>query len=737
MKLYFEKLSRYPRINEYATVAVPFSKGEIFNHENLVVLGEDQKTKYPTQTSITAKWADGSIKWALIKFLADLPANKDINYFVEKETGKLGEFPNEVFITIDNDFYTIHNGCLTVVLNNKSAKHIFKSVTYKDVVYDSNHLKGFTVYNEFLEKYDLQIVDQWEVEEAGPVCASLTAKGKHYDQNGNEFLDCIIKLTFYAGKPYFNIDYKIINLSNEYKTCIKGIEFTYSPKETSSTARKALASSNYRTEINEGEDLHKLIDAETLLYTSNEHYAETFFGTFWADYCDKNGGVSFTIYQAQQNFPKAFDVNKNGIVAKIVPTESQNDLYLFKGMAKTHSMLIHFHDENETLQDINIRSLQYQMPDVPILEATTYEKSGVFENVFTQKKREDVESMLYKMADFRGRAYGMIHWGDAPDSGYTKQGRGNGKLVWTNNEYDFPHAMMLMFARSGQRRMIDYMKVAARHWVDVDVCHLSDEPERHGAQIIHSADHVSGYVEISHEWVEGLMDYYHQTGDQFVYNTFINIGENILYHLSLPKYHQSGEINARDTGWAMRALVALYKETNEEKYIEAAEKIVEHFRQWKLTFGAFLSPYTDHTVIRIPFMISIAVGSLMRFYEARPTEEIKNMIVEAVDDMVEHCLLDNGIFYYKELPTLKRLGNNTLVLEALVYAYRLTGNTQYLNIGVVNFKHILSVKSPSMNANKEIVGDAVLLGGEGPKGFAQSFYPITLFYTEAVAAGLL
>ena len=43
-------------------------------------------------------------------------------------------------------------------------------------------------------------------------------------------------------------------------------------------------------------------------------------------------------------------------------------------------------------------------------------------------------------------------------------------------------------------------------------------------------------------------------------------------------------------------------------------------------------------------------------------EDIKQMLIRAIDDIVENCTLDNGLFYYKELPSLSRNGNNTCLL---------------------------------------------------------------------------
>ena len=61
-------------------------------------------------------------------------------------------------------------------------------------------------------------------------------------------------------------------------------------------------------------------------------------------------------------------------------------------------------------------------------------------------------------------------------------------------------------------------------------------------------------------------------------------------------------------------------------------------RKWKEEYGDWLSPYTDNTAIRVGFMISVAVGSVMRYYRVFPREDIKKMIINAVDDLIEKLL---------------------------------------------------------------------------------------------------
>ena len=241
----------------------------------------------------------------------------------------------------------------------------------------------------------------------------------------------------------------------------------------------------------------------------------------------------------------------------------------------------------------------------------------------------------------------------------------------------------------------------------------------------------------SHQWVEGLLDYWHFTGDPRAFETAVGIGENVLRLLDTPMFHQKGGINARETGWALRTLSALYRETQDEKWLSRCQWIVGHFTEWKEEYGHWLSPYLDNTFIHVVFMISVAVGSLMRYYRIRPEESLRQMIVDEVEDMVDSCMLEDGTFYYKELPSLNRSGTNPLILEALVYAWELTGDRKFLEAGLVTFGNIMAGNKLSIGGEKRHEGDAVIQSGDGTKTFAQSFLPLAIYYKAAAEEGLL
>lgn len=776
----FKKLYRYDRTVQ-STVAIPVKKGELQSLDKVQIL---QKGKaVPIQKKVTSRYADGSIRYMLLRFLADLPGNRGemvtCDFYSDKE-------PEPVLLSCKKtaDRIVVQNRFFTAEVQDKT-EHLFSCFQTQNKSYQADQFVGPYLKDGSRKEYAVQF-GVWEIEEEGPLYIRIGCKGTA------EQISFTCHLDFYAESPDAEVSFRLINTTDtifhiaslgfallsergakadfsllrsyleenevdstgcgDRKESLyqNGIYQTVGIKELSSieaeigrdTIRTCVGRSNYKTKFLIGQDgkaVDMTIDADSLIQEANEHYAEVFYGTFFADRTEKDGGVSATIYQAQQNFPKAVKADQNGIFILLVP-EGVNRVEMESGMSREQKFLLHFHSAEESLTEIDNQSLIYQMKDRPYILPEVFRDAEVMPDIFVDPKeqKEEVEIALIGKCDGHGRSYGMMCWGDTPDMNYTTQGRGKGMLVWGNNEYDFPHACALQYARTGERRFLDYMLVAAQHWMDVDVCHYHKNPFYIGGQWEHTRRHVKdGVMVCSHEWVEGLLDYYHFTGDKRGYQTAIGIGENVLALLKTPMYQTAGESNARETGWALRTLVALFLETHDKKWLEKCEWIVQQFFVWKEEYGEWLAPYTDNTLIRVGFMISVAIGSLMRYYRIAPSEELKQLLLDAVDDLVEHAMLPCGLFYYKELPSLNRLGTNTLLLEALVTAYELSGDKKYLRYGKLTFERAIREGLPSTGGAKRQIEDAVLTNGAATKGFAQSFLPLTLYYTALVKEGML
>lgn len=730
----FDKLYATDREKEPCTLAIPFAEGTFFMDQSVQIRQNGQPVLQ--QSKVTSTYKDGSIRYLFTRFLADIPANKGCRLEYDILEKPHERSVSDLTVAVNMDSISVSNASIQFTVKNHSTS-LFEEFHDSQNHYGKEHFIGpvFSTNDSPSTSYQV-CYDTWKVVEEGPVCVILSNVG-HASFNGLDGgFPFETRITAYTQKPWVEVAFRIFNATNKVQN-ITGYQFQI--KLTDDSQKNSVGISNYRTSIEtkeDGETVSKEITAEFLKGQGNEHFAESLYGTFFADCTNKSGGICATVFQAQQNFPKALVASKSGISIFLVP--DHGSITMQPGMAREQRILLHFHDASASMEELDNRSLIYQMPDHPVISSSTFEISGTMADIFVQNKDLDVEDALISCADGHARAYGMMNWGDAPDANYTSQGRGHGRPVWVNNEYDFPHAAFLLYAKTGIRRFYDYGVVAATHQMDVDVCHYSDNPLLIGGQWEHTHGHcVEGVMACSHEWVEGVLDCYHFTGDERFYETALGIGENVLRLLDTPMYQKSGSFGARETGWALRSLTALYVETHDEKWLQKSEGIIRQFKEWSENFGGWLAPYTDNTLIRVPFMISVAIGSLMRYYRVMPRDDLKELILTAVDDMIENCLAENGLFFYKELPSLQRSGTNPLTLEALAIAYELSGNPTYLTHGFRTFKKVLSKIDSGYNGEKKIVEDALVVGNQSTKTFAQAFIPIATYYKALERANLL
>lgn len=775
----FEKLYKNKRTAEPCFIGIPVKQG-LLCEKNLdkVMVCQDGKA-VPLQVRPTSLHKDGTVRYLFMRFMADLNANQEtvLQCALDGESEGLNALSKDTYDAmevVENDYgIFVNTGAISFTLAHNGT-HLFEQLTDARTTYHQDQFVGPYLIEESGEQYGMQL-GRWTVVETGTVCTRLKNKGQCV---GSRPVSFEIFINCYRDKEWFEIEYRLINTTEQalpiralqfgIKQCVNSVldfsvsavheeevsrdkVFSFSGLKKAEEAmnrypvaegRYTVGNSNYKTHFSmcgSGSALERVADSALILKEGNEHYAEVLYGTFFADRTTKTDGICATIFQAQQNYPKAVKADDNGLMVMLVPEHTEK-VVMGPGMSRNTKFMLHFHSPEMGVAEYEDRSLIYQMPDRPMVAPKVYAEAEVMHNVFLADELidDDVEISLMDKCDAHGRCFGMLNWGDTPDAGYTNQNRGRGLPVWTNNEYDYPHACFLQYARTGVRRFLDYGLITAEHWMDVDVCHYSTNPLLMGGQWEHSARHIKDSTIVpSHSWVEGLLDYYHFTGNIRALETAVGIGENVLRLLETDTYKTNGESNARETGWALRTLTALYIETGEERWLEKADWIVDHFEEWAKEYGGWLASYTDNTSIRVGFMISVAIGSIMRYHRVFPSQRTHDMMVAAVEDLLENGMLPNGTFYYKELPSLKRVGNNTLLLEAMVIGFELTGDKKFLQAGKRTFdRQIRSNGSNAVNA-KRVVEDAVIFEGNGTKNFAQSFIPLCTYYKTAREQGII
>jgi len=236
-----------------------------------------------------------------------------------------------------------------------------------------------------------------------------------------------------------------------------------------------------------------------------------------------------------------------------------------------------------------------------------------------------------------------------------------------------------------------------------------------------------------------LLDYYYLTGRKEGLDAAIGVAENIMRHMAQPRLSRPGESAVREGGWALRAMVAMALATGEERFRAEARRLVDLFLSWEELYGGMLAPYTSHSMPRVVFMIALTMNSLARYLLLEEDQRVKDLIVAACDDLIAHCLAPGGIFYYKELPSLRRIAPTVHSFECLAHAYRFSGDERYLRIAARQFYEFIqrADETPFVGTKHADAGGAVVEGEGNGRPFADSYTSIILFAGAATPAGLL
>lgn len=747
--LTFEKISKFDRVAEPVSVSIPFARGRMPAGKTFQITGGG--SPLAVQVCPLAHWDDGSVKWLLAHFQPDLPGNRAHTLDFQPGDAAMAAGP-QVRVAKENGGFRVDTGPLSFFVPDLGYWPVTDVRLNGHDLFGQRPLQGFALAVDTGGQYaDETLTSQagrveLEIEEEGPLRAVILVRGVHGGAGGPK-IALNGRITAYAGKPYIEVEHQFLHIDPGADPAkpydIRSLLLRFRPEDTSG-ARFALGQGYYRTAISHGdgenqpESLVMALNTETILFQSFEHVIDSFYGDFWVDWRGPRGGLALSVYQAHQNFPKTLSVSREGTDCWLYPSDAP-PAPMYQGMGKTHRLLLHFHDGSLSTEEISTRSLQFQLPDRPALERSWYRENNPWvETFFPEHVPGKLITYFTQLHDSRPSGLGMFHFGDAADSGYTNQGRGKGQSVWVNNEYDRPHACALYYALTGQRRVLDSSLAAARHWLDVDLCHYSADPLLNGGLKIHTAYHVTGGVTPSHQWTEGLLDYYFLTGRREGLDAAVSVAENVLRHLARPELNTPGEASVREGGWALRALVGMYLGTGEQRWKDEARRLVDMFMSWYDQFGALLAPYTSHSMPRVPFMISLTANSFARYLLIEDDQRVKRLIVETIDDMLEHCIGPDGIVYYKELPSLRRNAPTPHLIEALTHAFRITGNDRYLKIAARQFAAI-PFNAVGRESGEKFAdpSGAVILGKGGARVFDDRYTSLLLFAAEAAPRGLL
>ena len=246
--------------------------------------------KRPVQTQVTSRWEDGSVRWLHVCFQADFRANRAQDCFLA--SGKEAEpYPAGRVQTLESGKDTVASHGFSAVLSPEGSDVLLKQVVFREKElpyrFPCPQLRERT--REGIRTYRSRVVS-WKRIWEGPLAASYECLLDLEPENGKKHLKAEAVLHFWGGKPWMELEYRLINTSDEpldiASLCWKISESRENTGAESEPdkVRTMTGISNYRTsfQVSEtGEQVSVLADADLVMNTANEHFAEVFFGTLF------------------------------------------------------------------------------------------------------------------------------------------------------------------------------------------------------------------------------------------------------------------------------------------------------------------------------------------------------------------------------------------------------------------------------------------------------------------------
>lgn len=251
---------------------------------------------------------------------------------------------------------------------------------------------------------------------------------------------------------------------------------------------------------------------------------------------------------------------------------------------------------------------------------------------------------------------GFMNYGD------TFKGSSEAGGFWENNEYDATWCHLVEFLRGGDPRWLPLGCEAARHMLDIDTCNHSRDPAQIGAQIMHMAGHVGGYLPPyfrnkmagstavpSHMWVQGPALHFLLTGDPFAREVLEHTARWMTANLRWFSLD-----NARECGWQLTHLCALDRLGDDPRYLNAAAIIVEHVLAAQSPGGGWQRVLTaSHGGRGLPrplgeagFMVGVLLSALRRYHDLTGDQRVAEAITGGVRWLVEHTY-DRGAGHFR------------------------------------------------------------------------------------------
>ncbi|MBI5693890.1 MAG: glycoside hydrolase family 127 protein [Verrucomicrobia bacterium] len=725
------------------TSGVPLAPGAL-RDPAAVALKDDVGQHRPVQAEALVRWPDGSVRWLLVDFQADLAAGSRGRYRLVSAPPLAVPATGPVLRVISTSTgATLETGPLKVELT-RDGFDPFGAVWLDrdgDGRFAANERVtrpggGIFVRDTKGGRYEAaRAPAEIVVEEAGPLRAVVRVSGSHGGAEGS-FFRYVLRLHAFRGQPYLKCSYTFINdRPGEVMTSLEELGVDLRLADEAGPAGAAQLGGQ-----TPGEGRLFQVDERSFTVDGRGRDGRA---PGWALVAGRHAGFAAGVREFWQQWPKSVEA-RGGVVTLGLcpdfpagsydghPLEEESRLYYalrrgvhtFKvGVAKTHEIWVNFFATPVTADGPGRFFAAAEEPllaTVDPVHASATGAAGEFPPA-DPRRFSGYDAWLERaLAGHlrrreQAREYGLLNYGDW---------YGERQVNWGNLEYDLQRGMLVQYLRTGDRRYFERGAQAARHHIDVDVVHAVNPllknpfglPPKVGEIWLHSLNHTGGYyanaplpvertyqmghsANYGHVWISGDLDYYYLTGDRRAREVALQVADMMTSAMTAKV-----GTHIRTLGWPTILVLSAYEATGDRKYLEAAARNWQALKQgldpqrgWvvKLAGDHCLHPagstqkerdtkYRDQRCEgNVPFMEGLTLCALARYHRHSGDPEVLRAITIGIDQMIRECWQEDvKTFRYTACPlsTKTPYGLFMLSAEAMAYEARLTGNAEHRRI---------------------------------------------------------
>jgi len=604
-----------PRTHWPLSAGVPFPAGMVTNASQLRVGSAGNPVA--TQARVLSHWPDGSARWVLIDWQADVPAHAAARFPID--AGAPPAPARAVAVTDQGDRVEVDTGPLQFAVPKKRFA-ILSEVRLNGAAIGAGPVVPFFTVDK---RIDAQPPSTVKITEPGPLRARIEMRG-HY---AAEF-DYVARIDAFANQPFVRVLLSFEQHSPQTYTDVHQIGV-----DVPLTMQGKLS---YSIGQESGAALVGAVPAAGFSLVQGDNHGfqagparRSGHAAGWVDLHDGTHGVAVAARFFWQEYPQSFALRPSGLTYNLWAPEAA-PAKIGMGAAKTHEMVLYFHGASPPAAELLGALATPLVPRVdPQWTVTTAAlrnalapgapTSAFLKEVGAAFRRYEAHADEERWDD-SGQArcpdaaherprvgfYGMLNWGDWNFAGYHDTTKGCD--AWGNLEYDMTQVLALAYASTGDVSYYERMVAAARHFMDVDrIYYQRLHPNwvgmNHPKNPLHFAFELGG-VDLGHTWTEGLLSYYALTGDERGLEAARGIADYLVHRL------RTGSVrgNPRQWGWPQIALVAAYDATGTSAYKDAAREYAkggmaahapEQIGEWKIGILAEALAYT-HSVTQDP-----------------------------------------------------------------------------------------------------------------------------------------